>query len=344
MKKIDGYIYSSGRTDGGIPFNKRPEYFILEGRKQYSLEDNLPVSSVGKNKLPVVPYGIGFIMCGWKDGSLKVYYYERTKGKEKKKADYRVAKSWIVSTAGSLPRVSNMKILHSGAILVAWYDEVLGSIVYPRFSYFNGKKWNTTETYFDNLSGGAPWVTADFTQDKYGTIWYFAQGDSNKNICLIQLVDNGNGVDEVFMDTHFTSKGDELNSEGESPYIVTEPYEKGVIVAYHSRHYKFFSTSPFCKGAKINVVKVGQNRVKHLIYRTEDYAERVQPFALVGTSIIYGPINPETLRYNEMYLLREDGTKTFLVTSKYPMMFRYTNDRYFCNGLDGNIIVVDLTK
>lgn len=346
MKEISGYINSAGKTDGGVPYYDSPDHYILDGNKSYSMEEDFIVSPINKQKLPVVPYKDGFLIAGTTiDGKLTVCQYKRTKGKSKRKLDYTVSKSWSFDSIGA-GRVSNMKRLQSGSILVAWYDEVrMTSKVFPRFSCFNGKKWTTLETYFDNLSMGAPWVSADFTQDIYGTIWYVGHGDSNKNFALIQLVERRNGeVEEVYLDPKFTYKGDEFQGWGEHPYIVCEPYQDGIILAYQGRETLVFSSSPHRRGCKIYVIKVNQDRSKEFIYRTEDYAERNTAFALVGTSIIYGPINPETLRYNEMYLLREDGTKTFLAEIKYPMLFRYTNDRYFCNSLEGNIIVVDLTK
>ena len=341
---LKGYICSIGKTDGGVPYYNlvNHNHYMLEDEESYSLETVL----VNPNycRLPIIPYDKGFMMCGKIGNKLEVHYYKRGRGKDKR--NYTVAKSWNIGIGAEYPTVSNMKMLQSGAILVVWYDMIFGSIRYPRFSYYGGKKrgkkWVTTKTEFNTLSAGMPAVTADFAQDSNGKIWYFAQGDSNKNITLIQLVDNGVGVDVVHLIPEFTSKYDELGNEGELPYIVTEPYGDDIILAYQSKYFHFFSTSPFCKGAKINVVRVHRDYTRELIYRTDDYAERTTPFALIGTSIIYGHIDIETLQHNKMYLRKEDGTKTFLTEVRYPILFRYTDTKYFCNGIDGKMKIIEL--
>ena len=331
---MEGYIYSAGKTEGGVPFYKAPDYYILNGQS-HSMEHDLSTSPINKSRLPIVPCKDGFLMAGSRGGELGIDKYKRTKGKGKNKLDYTVSKSWTFPSVG-VGRVSNMKELQNGDVLCAWYDESLGDAVrYPRFSFFNGKKWKTVESSFHNLSMGMPFVTADFAQDSNGVIWYFAQGDSNKNVCLIQLVER----DIVYMDTEFLFDGDEFQAWGESPCIIAEPYQDGIILAYHSVEGKLFSSSPHLRGAKINVIKVNQDRTKEWLYQTDDYAERTIPFALMGTSIIYAPIDEDTLLYNKMYLYDGDN-KTFLVESMYPMKFRYTDIHYFCNGMDGEIAVL----
>ena len=341
MQRISGRIDSAGPVENHVPLVD--SLLIIDGTniKKFSAA-TFPVVDSSKYRLPIVADGRGFVIAGWRQGQNGLTVDSYAKGWK----GYSVKASKLIGPAWMVPRVTNMKRLQSGAILLAWYKELFGTTKsYPCFSYRkqNGA-WVTLETEWDNASEGMPWVSADFAQDSQGTIWYFGQHDSNHNIACIKLHDTGQGVVVDSVNPDFVWNDEPvLGNEAESPYIVAERYGDDIILAYHSSDYKFFSVNPFSKGAKINVTQVSSAGVHSLLYQTPDYAERVTPFALAGDSIVYSPIDPITLaETGDLHHLKSDGSDKIIGKTIYTQFFRNSRNSYLYN-FNGSIMIEPLS-
>jgi len=342
MKVITGLINSTGLVENYVPLVD--SLLIVDGTRVKKVHASaFPVVNNRQYRLPIVIDGSGFLIAGFRQGPNGLAVDSYSKGWR----GYSVKSSQFISPSWMFSRVTNMKRLQSGAILLVWYKELFGTTKsFPCFSYrkLDGT-WITLEPEWDNLSMGMPWVSADFAQDITGGIWYFAQHDSNRNIACIRLHDTGQDIviDSINPEFVWNDEGI-LGCEGENPYIVTEPYGDGIILAYHSSNYKFFSTSPFSKGAKINVTQVSPSGVHTLMYQTPDYAERVTPFALAGDSIVYSPIDPVALAVTgELHHLKADGSKKIIGKTIHSMFFRNNKDQYIYNDTGGSVKIVQLT-
>ena len=287
-------------------------------------------------RLPTLMIGSDVLVAGMTVSGMAVNRYSFKKNK------YTLKSSTPIGDSDA--RVNSMKQLQSGAILLVWNKQTWSNITYPRFSYSkDGQSWVTTEVQWADLSAGAPWISADFCQTEDGKVHYFGHHDSNKNICHIILNDTGSGVSVQSINPEFTTKYTEgLSCEGENPYIVCEPADGGLILAYQSSDYKFFSTSPFYKGAKVNVTRLSLDGLHELLYQTPDYPERTSPFALMGdSSIIYAPIYQDgtEFKYDRLVRMGLDGSVTPVGEATYSFYFRNTPDKFYWTNKQGEVQV-----
>ena len=322
------FINSSGPTERYVPLN---DAVLVRGRTFPA--DPFPGTGFSnKYRLPVLATDDGFLVAGYRNGIVVDRYKKQGKG-------YYRAFTEVV-TIDPQARVTNLKRLSDGSLLLAWYREVPNtSMSYTQFSTSKDGYWRTLSVAWDNLSPGMPWLSADFAQDSTGLIQYFAQHDSNNTMCRITLADD---LSVRSIELGFVPKGTPLSCEAESPYIVCEPYLDGVILAYHSADYKFFSLTPHLKGARINVTTVSPAGEHLPLYQTPDYAEKLNPFALMGAFIVYCPIDPVTLTYDDLKLLGVDGYSRMLGKTKLPMYFRNSGNSYAHNTLAGKVEVITI--
>lgn len=336
---LNALINSAGKSDNilRIPCwdNAIKLLTVTRGRGKLTNADYFGYPFPLMYRIPIVDETDSSFLAAVSQDGISIKRYQKI-GKQ-----YSITDSYQISTEGNA-RVTNMKRLESGAILLAWAFERWGTRSYPQFTYFKDNAWTTLSLEWDNLSGGAPWMTADFVESDDG-IWYLGHHDSNTNICGIHLEDIGTGLTVLSLDPEFVPQGHPLFCEGEAPYIVADCVNGEAIFAYHSGYSVIFAApSPWAKGAKIFVTKI-KNGEHSLIYSTPDYAERVTPFALVGTSLIYGHMNElPPWDYNEMHYRKSDGSDIILGRSQYPMYFRHSNDYYVHNGLDGGVRIVKI--
>lgn len=327
-KELQGEILCIGEGEIVPYYNSSyHRWYVFNGNKS-TLVDIFPtVDYYTKRRLPVIKDGkFSFFSAGLSSIGVEVRYYFRDRGEYRSniEEEYRPDEGWA--------SFANMKRLSSGNILTVWHEMIAKSYTaYPRFSFFEG---NTYKTEWLNQSMGEKWVSSDFTELN-GLIYYFGHKDSNDNICLITLDDSG--IKNIVVD--FCPDKTEFEPEGENPTIVARTVGDIILLAYQKYEYPpcFYSTDPPLKGAFIQVVKVYPDLYKEIVYISKHRTERETPFVLLDDSIIYCPINEETLEWNEWWREWFDGRIEFVGDAYRQRSFYHSADTFWYNQSDGTI-------
>ncbi len=243
--------------------------------------------------------------------------------------------------------------LKSGKVLVSWYEHVYhGRYVWGQTSPVDiGFAYRRTDGTWETL----PYTTVENHSTIPSTrgvlcqhpaddsIWSFTVSDANKWVHAIHLSDTGETISVDWVNSQFTDKPDgDMRREGEFPFLVAtpDPSRNSILLAYQNKNYKFFSTKPFIKGANICVIQVNEDGEKELLFLLDRWVERISPFALgVLPSgefwLAYRPIDPETLSYQELYLMKSSEEmllgqvpRAGLINSNYHLLFNLSDGIY----------------
>jgi hypothetical protein len=205
--------------------------------------------------------------------------------------------------------------LASGMLVLAWqqfdpYDPAFTMKV--GFAYNTGSGFVTMPYAYFATSNGIGATLVQHPGDR--SVWLFAVHDGAGLIRAMHLSENAGTLKLDWIDNNFVPTYNALSPEGEWPWIVAtpDPTSNSIILAYQNSTYHFFSTSPPRKGAYINVVKIGADKSKTLLFVLQKWVERISPFDL-GVSggnpwLIYPEIDPVSLSYDNLYLARNNGT------------------------------------
>jgi hypothetical protein len=145
------------------------------------------------------------------------------------------------------------------------------------------------------------------------SIWFFSKRDSYHQIEAIHLSESGSGISLDWVDNDFIGEANGNDGpEGEHPDIqaVSDPTRNSLLLAYQSKEFKRFSTSPFVKGAYVRIAKIAANKNTTFIpFNT--YVERVLSLGLVAQSdkiwLAYRPIDENDLTFDDIYISSHDG-------------------------------------
>ena len=215
--------------------------------------------------------------------------------------------------------------LQSGKVLVSWHEYVI-------YEYVIGEEMSPVDIGFAYRRTDGTWETLPYARVENhsgipntqgvlcqhpadNSVWSFTSSDGNKWVHAIHLSDKKDEISVDWVDSRFTDKSDgDMTREGEFPFLVAipDPIRNSILLAYQTCDYKFFSIQPFVKGAKICIIEVSKTGGKELFFLHDKWTERLSSFALglfpSGEFwMAYYPIDPETLSYQDLYLMRSSN-------------------------------------
>jgi len=147
------------------------------------------------------------------------------------------------------------------------------------------------------------------------SIWFFCQPDSYGTICVIHLAEIEGEISVDWTDYDFLNEDDgAMAPEGELPFFsaIGDKQRNAIILTYQSLDRYFFSTDPFCKGAKPAIIQINSDGSKSLLFVLDRWLERISPF-YVGLNnqnevwLAYGKIDEVNLTWNDLYISTENG-------------------------------------
>jgi hypothetical protein len=204
--------------------------------------------------------------------------------------------------------------LASGKLLLAWaQNERVDDTCVFSFAYTDsGETWHQfTDTLLCTYIASP---RTSMCQHPDGTIWLFADFDSEHVIRVIHFVENGESISVDWKDNAFipaydgTIIGDEISADTEQPLPVSiaSPTRSAIILAY-TRHKGLIYAGNYIWTAQIAVIAIHSDASKEYLFYLDDYTYSVQPF-LMGINerdeiwLAYGKVDWVEQTNNDLYL------------------------------------------